>query len=285
MSFAFRASGNRVVSMRKESIENSLSAAERDALKRLDDELREHLLLSVHAYNLIIAAVAALGDIRLKDLAPSRMVATSILLRLANDLRCAALVVARGYPAQACSLTASIHEAMVTLVAIGSDDAAARKWLNHDDPVRAFGKISKLTGAAMAKLVSEGVPLPHGAEAEAKRLYKNYQQLCQPKHLNPIFERGIGHKFDGRRWSVYCGPDLSEFAVQAAWLALEQGVGLSLWAVTAFLLFHVPPGRPSPRLAKVQRESNRVGAEYFRLNQLALRRWPEAANDPYPGKW
>jgi hypothetical protein len=71
--------------MEKESIKkNSLGAAERDALNRLDGELSEHLHLTMRTYNLVIAVIAALGETRLKDLAPSRMVSTSILLRLAN---------------------------------------------------------------------------------------------------------------------------------------------------------------------------------------------------------
>lgn len=133
---------------------------------------------SMMAYNAIIGSLATVGDIKLRALRPSRMVATTLLLRLANDMRCCALLAARGYPAQACSLGASVHEAMVTLVAVGNDDEVAMKWLEHDDPTQSFGKPWQLTRVAMEKLASAGVEMPSGPLATAKQLYKDYQQMC-----------------------------------------------------------------------------------------------------------
>ena len=88
--------------MQKETRENSLGAAEREAFKKLETEVEEPMKLGMMAYNAIIGSLALLGDIPLRELWPSRRVTTSLLLRLANDLRCCALLAARGYPARAC---------------------------------------------------------------------------------------------------------------------------------------------------------------------------------------
>jgi hypothetical protein len=76
--------------MPKETSQNSLGAAEREAFRKLETELDEPMKFSMLGYNAIISSLAALGDILLKALRPSRILVTSLLLRLANDLRCCA---------------------------------------------------------------------------------------------------------------------------------------------------------------------------------------------------
>ncbi len=93
-----------VNSISTETPQNSLGAAERDAIRKLESEVEEPMKFSMMAYNAIIGSLATVGDIKLRALRPSRMVATTLLLRLANDMSCCALLAARGYPAQACSL-------------------------------------------------------------------------------------------------------------------------------------------------------------------------------------
>lgn len=268
--------------MQKETRENSLGVAEREAFKKLETEVEDPMKLGMMAYNAIISSLASLGDIPLKKLRPSRRVTTSLLLRLANDLRCCALLSARGYPAQACSLAASAHEAMVTLVAIGSDDEAAIRWLEHDDPTQSFGKPWELTKSAMEKMAAEGVEMPLGPLETAKRAYGDYQQMCMPKHLNPIFERSMGHEIHGERWAMFCGPDTSDTAIRTSWFALDRCVKLTLWAIMAFFRFQSPNRTPPEPVATQLREIVTAGE---RLTASVFRRWPTADRDPFAGKW
>ncbi len=273
---------NMINQMPKETPHNSLGAAEREAFRKLETELEEPMKFSMLGYNAIISSLASLGDIPLKELRPSRRVTTSLLLRLANDLRCCSLLAAGGYPAQACSLATSAHEAMVTLVAIGNDDEAALRWLEHDDPTQSFGRPWQLTLSAMEKMAAEGVEMPSGPLETAKRLYRDYQQMCMPKHLNPLFERGMGHEIEGRHWAMFCGPDTSDQGIRSSWFALDRCVKLALWAIMAFFRFQSPNRTPPEPVAGQLREIVTAGQ---RLTASVFRRWPTADQDPFPGKW
>lgn len=103
----------------------NLGEAERQAIDRLDPELRRPGLLSQRASNLIGTVLTRMPEARLRDVSQSRKVATSLLVRVQNDLRCASLLALRGYPDQACTLIASIYEAAMTIGVVGSDDRVA----------------------------------------------------------------------------------------------------------------------------------------------------------------
>ena len=87
----------------------------------------------------------------------ARKVATVLLLRMRDDLRCAGLPALRGYQLQACSLVASIYEAAFAIAAIDSDNDLAQEWIDHDDPNHPFRQALTLTEMALRKL---GIPDP-----------------------------------------------------------------------------------------------------------------------------
>jgi hypothetical protein len=57
------------ITMQKETRENSLGVAEREAFKKLETEIEEPMKLGMMAYNAIIGSLASLGDISLKKIA------------------------------------------------------------------------------------------------------------------------------------------------------------------------------------------------------------------------
>jgi hypothetical protein len=165
-----------------------LGDAERQAIQKLDSELGTHGIVSQRAYNLMGAVLSRMPTTKLRDVSQSRKVATSLLVRVQNDLRCASLLALRGYPDQACTLVASIYEAAMTIAVVGSDDHVAQEWIDYGDPNKPFRNIQKMTRDALEKL---GVP---EAEKNAERNYTTYRQLCMAKHLNPLLLSQRGYE-------------------------------------------------------------------------------------------
>ena len=108
----------------------SLSELEQEAARKLDAELREYVVASERVYNLIGIALdrAPTGPIR--KVSPSCFATRLLLIRLRNDLRCAALLAARGYGEQSCSVVASLYESAFTILSIGGDGDLPRRWVN-----------------------------------------------------------------------------------------------------------------------------------------------------------
>jgi hypothetical protein len=251
----------------------SLEALEREAIKALDAELREHGLLNERMFNLMAEAASLAPDLPLSQVSQSRKVCTVLLLRMRDDLRCAGLLALRGYQLQACSLVASIYEAAFTIAAIDSDDRLAGEWIEHDDPNHSFKSVLALTEMGLLKL---GIP---NAKEHAARRYLVYRQLCLPKHLNPVYQRQRGLKLLDRTVTVKTGPDTSEQGIREAWFALEHAAGLAFVATASFVENHVPPERRGGVTDKLKS----IEADVSALGSKARRRW--GTQNPFPDKW
>lgn len=207
-----------------------LGDAERRALEVLEPELTRHAALTEFAFNVIRAAQSQVPERPVPDVPLSTRVAAILLVRLSNDLRCAALLALRGYAVQAASLVASMYEEAYTIAAIGSDEELARQWVTHDNPTRQFRDVRTLTQDGLAKM---GHPDP---EAQARVEYRVYRQLCIPKHANPLFQMQHGIRLQEGSVVAMNGPDTSEAAIRAAWFALSTRRGSPSWRWRASLL-------------------------------------------------
>jgi len=237
----------------------------------LEPKLREHLALYLRVYNLLGLAVekslATKGPVT-----PSKKVATALLLRLANDLRCSVLLAVRGYGAQACSLCASIYEAAFTIAAIGPDDAMARKWIKHTDPTRQF-----LNSLEMAKLAMRKFGVSN-ADAAAGQ-YVQYQQFCFAKHLNPQYVQSRAFTDRVGSMALSSGPDVSENGERDASFALEHGTGFGFLAIYSF----VQNQTSSPISNDLVNELKAIENELLSLKANAAKRW--GIDNPFPDKW
>lgn len=251
----------------------SLRLAEQDAVEMLKTELSKHLALTMKAFNLIGMAVDSLPEGPVLDVSQSRNTATTLLIRLSNDLRSAVLLAVRGYTLQASTLVASMYETAYTIAAIGPDDSFGDKWINHIDPTKAFGNVLELTRQGLTKLHHPDV------EAQAKIEYRIYRQLCLAKHVNPLLQKQQGYRLEGTNIVAGNGPDLSEEAVRIGWFALEHAAGLSFVALLSFISNH----SPDEKKADLLRQAEVIGADRKVLEGLAISRW--GTDDPFPGKW
>lgn len=255
--------------------EFSLSGAENQAIAVLSSELKDHLDLTKVAFSLIGRVQTAVPSTPLAQVTQARKVCVTLLVRISNDLRCAALVAVLGYSLQTLSLVASMFEVTFTLAAIGSDNKLAQKWINHDDPTRLFMPVKDLIALALTTLkISDPASF-------TKKHYLTYRQLCMAKHANPVFQMQHGHQRQGDTIVSQNGPDLSDQAIRAACFALLQAAGLASVAAGSFLNNHVRV--PRTETVSLRAAVDSLGRRFVELNRRAVARWGK--EDPFPGKW
>lgn len=251
----------------------SLDHAEIQAMDTLDPLLRDHALLTEEAFNLIGEALARVPDKPVAEMSQSRKVVTSLLVRLANDFQCAALLALRGYPVQAAALVACMYEVAYTIAHIRSDDALANAWIKHDNPTKQFYPIRLLTKEVLMKLGAQD------AEKQTDLQYRVYRQLCMAKHSNPLFQMQHGYQLRNGNVVVMNGPDTSKSAIRAAWFSLEHAARLSFLSVAAYVESHVPINEQGDLKSKIKK----IGAESQRLSIKAAEKF--GVEDPFPNKW
>lgn len=253
--------------------DDSLAAAEQTAVAALATDLKDHARLAVRASNLITGVLASLPDAPFNAVPQSCKVCAGLLIKIANDLRTAALLAGRGYPVQAATIASSLYESAVTVAFIGTDDALAEAWITHgtSKPLENFKPVWKMTEAAVART-------GQGADV-VERLFRIYTQLCWAKHGSSLFLIHQSYTRVGSDYIASNGPNTSDPALRAAFFGLEQAVALVFLATGAFIEDHVPE-RTREALG---REWAEVGRERAELAARSHARWPRG--DPFPGQW
>ncbi len=257
----------------------SLGDAEREALTALMPQLKEHTSAAERSLNLIATALdIAAGPPRAR-IQPALKVSSLLMAQLLNHLRCSMILSLRGYPAQVCVLTASIYEAAFAVMAIGSDDRVATKWLAHDDPNRSYEEVRKITKAGLANLIplspsSRKIDLERQTEVN----YVVYRQLCWPKHLNPMFVQRHSRR-DSGRGQLFNGPDASDEGLKLACFGLEHGASLAACAGAVYLSAYVP----QELRTGLVKDWNQLNRDLNSLRDRSIKRW--GTENPFPRKW
>ncbi len=234
----------------------SINEMEANAAAEARKELAEPLNAAVAVLNLATKLQA--NDVPEERLPKTRVVRLLLLQRVQNDLRCCVILVERGYPLQAAALAAGIFEAWVTLANIRTDDDAV-KWLSHTQENEGFGRIRDLTRQALKSIA--------GDAKDADKWYWQYQQLCMPKHLNPMVERARGYVLDGKSIEFKPGPDTSKLAIAQGWFALERACQFAHFALLTMAHSQEIPSELHQALAAQQ------GALHS-LQEESAKRWP-----------
>ncbi len=254
----------------------SIEETEAAAVKSLSDELAAHNQLAVRAFNLVGSACAALPVRPSSEVPKSCKVANTLLLRISNDLRGVTILANHGYGIQAAALAASLYESAYTVAYIGDNETLAEEWISHEDPKKPFRDVRSLTEKGLSNLGLQTI------KEQAEIEYRVYQQLCMPKHANPLFQmrHGIRVEEKERKFVLFNGPDTSQEAVRVCWFALEHSsAAASFVAATSLVKSHVPPEKSQP----LSQEIDALGRLRKRLEEKAKERW--GTEDPFPGKW
>ncbi|MFB3150219.1 MAG: hypothetical protein ACE10M_06575 [Alphaproteobacteria bacterium] len=236
----------------------------------LKSELAEHLKFNSNVWALVVRVLGAFQGHDLAQMPESRKVCFVLLARLANDLRCIALLSERGYSDQAAIMAASVLESAHTISYIRDDEARAQAWNTHRRPRNTFRKIPELI-TATAKFL-EASNLKEVVRVEQRV----YAQLCWSKHVTSIVLGFRPPEERITRGTFYLGPDTSEFGVRVAWFALQHSGRLGLLAVDVFQNTHAT-------VLDVARAIVKCRATYDRLVAQAQQRW--GTEDPFEGEW
>ncbi len=205
----------------------------------------------------------ALGLAPISATPTSQKVVTVLLNRLANDIRCASLLALKGYGVEAAALVSTIYELTYTIAYIGSNDEFAWEWVKHDDATKPFRKVLALTKKGLENL---HVPDP---KKSLDIEYGIYQQLCMPKHANPLFQKYHGIRVKGLDAVVAMGPDTSEAGIKDLWFAMQHGARLAYLALRSFTENHIPTAVQSD----LSRRIESIGAKTKKLDDQAVKRW------------
>lgn len=259
----------------------SLGEAERSSMQALEPALRTHLEVSETAFNLVGTALGRIPEMPAWQLTQAQKVVNVLLIRLANDLRTAALLAVRGYAVQANTVASSMFEVAYTIAFIGASENLAQEWIDHDDPMCPFKPVKKLVKAVVHKLQLDDVLKLQLDDPKAviARQRQVYAQLCMAKHANPAFQKEHGTRLEGNEWVSAVGPDHSQPAVRAAWFALEHGTGLVTVALMIFVREMLEVSNDDELLVQlIELQKARR-----RLSEMALDRF--GTEDPFAGKW
>jgi len=251
----------------------SLADAERDALKSLDSELNRHGKLNMQAFNLIGFALSRLPVIDIHKVPLPRKIATSLLVKISNDLRTASLLALTGYAVQAITIVSSMFESSYCIAAIGSDKDLAQKWVDHDTPIGPFMGVRAMVEKGLKNLGHPSVSKQTEVE------YRVYRQLCMPKHTNPLFQMEYGYIIREGEVVAMNGPNTSEDTVRAAWFAMEHATALAFIALICFVKFHLGLEGNQDLFSQILS----LGDSRKQLEEEAKKRW--GTEDPFPGKW
>lgn len=276
LSFLVGAVGGAVLALRRRTPVGSKSRGglnEAEVARTLAPELDRHLELTLNVHNAVMQALSSLPDRPLSVLTQCEKVQVNLMIRLANDLRCASLLAARGYPLQVASVVADLFEVAYSVGYIGANDERAQEWIDHEDPTTAFMSVRSLVDEVIGN-----APIPDPREA-AGRQYVIYRQLCMAKHANPLIQMQHGFEVEEDRVVAVAGPQGSEEAIRVLWFALETAVGLCHMALGAFAEWFLEPADREV----VADLSISIETERAALHRLAIKRW--GTEDPYPGRW
>ena len=237
--------------------ERSIHDMESEATVIAHKGLTKPLKAAIDVLNLATKLQA--NDVPAEKLPKAAIVRVLLLQRVQNDLRCCVILVEHGYPLQAIALAAGIFEAWVTIAAIKTE-ADAEKWLLHDQESESFDRIRPLTKRALEHIL--------GDDTEAEKIYRQYQQLCMPKHLNPIVERGRGYAVQGHGIQFRPGRETSKLLIQHGWYALERAARFA--NIALFTIAHSQETSTEMHLALIAQQ-----AALDELQEESARRWPE----------
>jgi hypothetical protein len=243
----------------------SIYEVEEMAMAALAAELNEPFQMVDKVLNQI-SRVWGLNDTA-ETLSNGRIVRTLLLQRLQNDLRCCRLLAERGYSLQAASQAAGVFESFVNVAAI-VDESTALRWLNHDKVTTSFGSIKSLSESA-CEIIFKG-PDQLKIRERANHLYSQYQQLCMPKHLNPLVEGLRGFRLEGNQIEFHLGPDVTLIGIVHAWFSVERAARFAFLGICVFVQNDKPPITD-----EFVRELMSLLAELDNLQAVSAKKWPE----------
>lgn len=146
--------------------------------------------------------------------------------RVANDVRCCAILSRQGYGIQGLTLASSLYEVVGALAYVGYDDERATAWATHRDTRHTYPRRVSDGFAAIARIAN----LPD--EDIAGNLADGYEYVCMAKHANPTTALLHGLQPDPAEELAFAvGPDGQFLGASASARTLWYAASLGALAV------------------------------------------------------
>lgn len=253
-----------------------LHEKEEEVFQTMREKLAKHIDLNTLTLDTMAFVINLFPATRPSDFKQSSEVVLVLLNRMSDDIRTAGLLSSLGYPLQAATVIAACHENAFTALSIGSDDELGDKWITHDDPKLAFGKVRNVIRQGYQNLNEPNV------DSETEAEYKTYAQLCQAKHTNPLIQKLHSLRIEDNRISLTNGPDSSEQAIILASWTLEHAAHLAYLALRGFKDSHLSLISPTS-LAEVREKIDTLKHCITETVTAGIAKYGNT--DPFPGKW
>jgi len=258
----------------------SLGEREEATRRFLEQELKDHLELTLDAFNLAGEVMNTMPAHPVAGGSQSLKVVTVLLAKLSNDLRSSALLAVQGYPVQALTVVAAMYETAYTIAFIGSDEQLAQQWIDHGHRTRPFRPAKTLTKDGLRRLGCPDCQVARQSKVE----YRVYSQLCMAKHGNPLFQKQHGYALEDGQVTVSNGPTRSDESIRGSWFALEHAAALTFVGIASYVRDHLSgAGLPVKTIGQLAERIQDIGVRRKRLEARAQSRW--GTTDPFPGKW
>jgi hypothetical protein len=193
------------------------------------DPVRRHISVADRAFELI---AMTLEDASLGQPSTSKRVTRNLLTQIAQDNKAIRLLVTRGFPYQAVTVSVSSFEHSMMIGSIGSDDARAQDWLDHPNESQNLNTVKKLIELTKDNL-EKSFP---GIKAKLGDPYdKVYKPLCVMKHGNPVAQQHMNP--EGPLPYSLLAPANRQSNVAAMW-ALEASVRACWIGLISFIPHH-----------------------------------------------
>lgn len=240
-----------------------INEGERIIEKELKNDLQLHIIGVNNTCNLIAKSIEAFPEMNLDEVTSSVKVVYTLLAKVMNDLRAAAIVAARGYSIQAATLASSLYETAFMIAYIGNNNERADKWIDHEDPKKLFINVYDLTKQGL-----KNIDVPNFKEL-AEIEYEKYRQLCMVKHSNPLVQKSHVYTIEENSVVANFGPETTEQSVRVSWFAIENAINCSMIGISSFINFHLCTNATTEivTLFKDLKELYQV------LNSKAVERW------------
>lgn len=162
---------------------------------------------------------------------PSIRVSMNLCCRLMDDLRAVELLCEHGYVVQARVILTTVIEVAGSIAHIAGNNEMAQKWIQHNDPERAFISSRRLIRGVVDRLGTGS----HVAEKMESLFRDAYRWGCQAKHANPVEQRAQRALYypNEKMLTLIYGPDYSTYGVDDAKDALTIAANAALVALMA----------------------------------------------------
>lgn len=238
---------------------------EKKVRRELAPSLSAHIRLARLIHRFVEAAIGTAMPGRKTPPPHSAEVQARLLVKLSHDLRVIEWATKNSYVLQALGMAATVYEHSCAVAFIGTNNARAKRWENHDEASHSYPSMSQRRKGVQA-MIRTFIPDASNLEARIDDQEQLYQVFCMAKHGNPKALRRFGVAVEDDRVQINHGPFVTPYVVRQARFALLNASWLVAGA-TAVFAKPLLEGAPTEHRRHYDRLDTTVGELIIRLRE------------------